>query len=99
MTAHAYALLDSYIYGFALSEAAMPINGPNTVAETAEAMIAQHPLDDYPHLAEFSTQHILQPGYDFGSEFEFGLDLILDGLTHSLPDRRTGVCPSDRTVA
>lgn len=83
MTAHAYALLDSYIYGFALSEAALPINGPETVAEVAEAMMQERPLDDYPHLAEFSTEHILRPDYDFGAEFQFGLDLILDGLTRS----------------
>jgi AcrR family transcriptional regulator len=80
MTAHAYALLDSYIYGFALSETALPINGPETVAEIAHAMIQHHPLDAYPHLAEFSTEHILQPDYDFGMEFQFGLDVILDGL-------------------
>ena len=86
MTAHAYALLDSYIYGFALSEAALPINGPDTVAEVAEAMMQQHPLDDYPHLAEFSTEHILKPDYDFGSEFQFGLHVILDGLARSIPD-------------
>ena len=85
MTAHAYALLDSYIYGFALSETALPINGPETVAEVAEAMMQQHPLDDYPHLAEFSTEHILKPDYDFGSEFQYGLHLILDGLARSLP--------------
>jgi hypothetical protein len=24
------------------------------------------------------TAHILQPGYQYGSEFEIGLDLILD---------------------
>ena len=38
------------------------------------------PAGDYPHLAEFSTEHVMQPDYDFGSEFEFGLDLVLDGL-------------------
>jgi hypothetical protein len=32
----------------------------------------------YPHLVELATEHILQPGYDFGDEFEFGLNLILD---------------------
>ena len=30
MTAHAFALIDSYVYGFALSEAALPINGSET---------------------------------------------------------------------
>ena len=85
MTAHAYALLDSYVYGFALSEAALPINGPETVTEVAEQMMQQFTAEDYPHLVEFSIEHILKPGYDFGNEFEFGLDLILDGLTRSIP--------------
>lgn len=85
-TAHAYALLDSYLYGFALSEAALPINGPQTVAEIATAMEAKHPIDGFPHLAEFSAGHIMQPDYDFGSEFEFGLHLILDGLAGSLAE-------------
>ena len=35
----------------------------------------------YPHLVELTTEHILQPGYDFGDEFEFGLNLILDALS------------------
>jgi AcrR family transcriptional regulator len=87
MTAHAFALLDSYIYGFALSEASLPINGPETVTEVAEQMMMQYLAVDYPHLAEFSVKHILKPGYDFGSEFEFGLDLILDGLARSIPER------------
>ncbi len=85
MTAHAYALLDSYIYGFALSETSLPINGPESVAEVAAAMRQQHPLDDYPYLAEFSSEHIMQPDYDFGREFEFGLEVILDGLGRSRP--------------
>jgi hypothetical protein len=24
--------------------------------------------------------HVLEPGYDYGDEYEFGLDLILDSL-------------------
>ncbi|MBA3339732.1 MAG: TetR/AcrR family transcriptional regulator C-terminal domain-containing protein [Geodermatophilaceae bacterium] len=84
MIAHAYALLDSYIFGFALSEASLPINGPETVAEVAESMMAQHLAENYPRLLEFSNEHILKPGYDFGLEFEFGLDLILDGLTSAM---------------
>jgi hypothetical protein len=50
------------------------------VAEVAEQILDQFPTDAYPHLAELATQHVLQPGYDYGDEFEFGLDLILDGL-------------------
>ena len=43
--------------------------------------------DDYPHLIELMTQHALRPGYDYGDEFDFGLELILDGLQRSLPKR------------
>ena len=87
MTAHAYALIDSYIYGFALQEAALPFDGPDTVTTVAVPMMEQFPTGEYPHLVELATQHILQPGYDFGDEFDFGLDLILDALSRSLSDR------------
>jgi len=90
MTAHAFALLDSYIFGFALSEASLPINGPETVAEVAESMMLTYLTRDFPHLGEFSTEHVLKPGYDFGAEFAFGLQLLLDGLARSLDDQRDG---------
>jgi hypothetical protein len=25
-------------------------------------------------------EHVMKPGYDYGDEFEYGLDVILDGL-------------------
>jgi AcrR family transcriptional regulator len=79
-TAHAYALLDSYIYGFTLQEASLPFNGSQSIEEVAEVMMADFPVDAYPHLVEIATEHALQPGYEFGDEFDFGLELILDGL-------------------
>ena len=42
--------------------------------------MAQFPADAYPHLTELAVEHVLRPGYSYGDEFEFGLDLILDGL-------------------
>jgi AcrR family transcriptional regulator len=83
MTAHAYALLDSYIYGFALQEAALPFN-PQTATEATEAITEQF-AGEYPHLVEMATGHILRPGYDFSDEFEIGLTVILDALTRSIP--------------
>ena len=50
------------------------------MAELAGQMAEQIPSDVFPHLAEFTAGYVLQPGYDFGNEFEFSLDLILDGL-------------------
>lgn len=86
LTAHAYALLDSYVYGFALQEAALPFNGPDTAGDVTVSIMQQFSTGEYPHLVEMATDYILQPGYDFGDEFEFGLNLILDGLTRSIPD-------------
>ena len=80
MAAHAYALLDSYIYGFALQEANLPFRTPEESAKMADSFLRQFPPGAYPHLAEITVQHVLRPGYDFGDEFAFGLDLILDGL-------------------
>ena len=80
LAAHAFSVLDSYIYGFALQEANLPFDTPEDAAEVAQAIMAELPADEYPHLAEMTVEHVLQPGYDYGNEFLFGLDLILDGL-------------------
>ncbi len=80
MTAHAYALLDSYVYGFALQEASLPFEGRESVGEIAGPIMEQMAAGAYPHLAQMASTYYLQPGYDFGDEFRFGLDLILDGL-------------------
>jgi AcrR family transcriptional regulator len=86
MTAHAYALLDSYVYGFALQEATLPFTETDTAGDVTEAIMLQMPAGEYPHLVEMATQHILQPGYNFADEFDFGLNLILDALTTSIPE-------------
>ena len=80
LTGHAYAVVDAFLYGFALQEATLPATGGDELAEIATAMTEYLPADQYPHLTEFTIGHVLQPGYDFGEEFEFGLGLVLDGL-------------------
>ena len=42
-------------------------------------MLEPFPVDD-PNLVEFISEHVGQPGYDYGDEFAYGLELILDGL-------------------
>jgi len=80
MAAHGYALVDNFIYGFALQEASLPAIGGEEMADLASSIVDPLPQEKYPHLRELVAEHILQPGYDFGAEFDFGLDLILDGL-------------------
>jgi len=80
MAAHAYSLLDAYIYGFALTKMNLPFETTAEVAEVAETMLQPFPANEYPNLVEFITEHAMKPGYDYADEFEYGLDLILDGL-------------------
>ena len=79
-TAHAFSLIDSYIYGFAQQEASLPFQAGEVTAEMAEMFMRQMSPREYPRLTEFAVEHVLKPDYDYGQEFEFGLDLILDGL-------------------
>jgi AcrR family transcriptional regulator len=80
LAAHAFSVLDSYIYGFALQERSLPFDTPQRTAEVAQEVLARFPANQYPHLAELAAEHVLQPGYHYGNEFAFGLDLILGGL-------------------
>ena len=84
LVAHAYSALDSYVYGFALQERGLPFDTPEESSALAQHMSAHFPAGEYPHLAELTFGHILQPGYDYSREFQFGLDLILDGLDTEL---------------
>jgi AcrR family transcriptional regulator len=87
LTAHAYAVLDSYVYGFALQEAGLPFQGsgsPAEVPEVAGPIVEHFTTGEYPHLVQMTTDYYLQPGYDFGEEFAWGLDLILDALARRL---------------
>jgi AcrR family transcriptional regulator len=83
LAAHAFSALDSYIYGFAMQERSLAFGTPEETSELAKAFLLQFPTKEYPHLAELTIEHVLQPGYDYGDEYEFGLDLVLDGLEKS----------------
>ncbi|TMB47749.1 MAG: TetR/AcrR family transcriptional regulator [Chloroflexi bacterium] len=80
MAAHAFSVMDGYIYGFALQQINLPSQTSEEAIELAENILGELPADEYPHLAEMLTEHAMKPGYDYADEFEFGLDLILDGL-------------------
>ena len=81
LAAHAYSVLDSYIYGFTLNELTLPFdNSPEKVAEVAGNIMREMPAGEYPYLTEMAVEHAMKPGYDYGDEFEFGLALILEGI-------------------
>ena len=77
---HAMSLMDAYIYGFALQEKHLPFDAPEQVSEVMEIQSQSVPeMADYPYLVEVATE-MAKAGYDYATEFEFGLDLLLDGL-------------------
>jgi AcrR family transcriptional regulator len=80
MAAHAFAVLDSFIYGFAIQEQSLPFDTSDEAAEVAATMFQHFPAGAYPNLIALATGHVMRPGYRFADEFGFGLELILDGL-------------------
>ncbi len=80
MAAHAVSLIDSYIGGFVLQEANLPMTTPEDVEEVAGDIFERLPAGELPYLREMIVDHALRPGYDYASEFSYGLDLILDAL-------------------
>jgi AcrR family transcriptional regulator len=83
MAVHAYSVQDSYIYGFALQEkgfAAQRNELPADGDSLAKTMLSQLPPEEYPYIAETVGGYVTGSGFEFTDEFEFGLDLILDGL-------------------
>jgi AcrR family transcriptional regulator len=79
MAAHAFWLLDSYVYGHVIQEISLRFDSSEQTAESTEEILDPADMGDYPHLAELAAEAMTSP-YDIESEFEFGLDLILDTL-------------------
>ncbi len=90
MTAHAFSALDSYVYGYAKQEKALPFDTEEQAAAMASVMLAQLPASEYPYLYELMAKHVLQPGYNYADEFSFGLDLVLDALERARDLARAG---------
>ena len=82
MTVRAYSVQDAYIYGFALQERDMSSESANDFAAEAQRQMREYQavLAEYPHLVEVVGGYVAESGYDYETEFVFGLDLILDGL-------------------
>jgi AcrR family transcriptional regulator len=86
LAAHAFAVLDAFLYGFMVQELSLPLPTGTDLAGLADQILASMPADSLPHLAELTREVVLQPGYAFGDEFGFGLELVLDGLARRLAD-------------
>lgn len=82
LTAHAYSLIDAYLYGFVLQELQLPFDTEDNqdTQEVVRAIFEKIPPGGLPNLVELTMKHVLKPGYSYAKEFDFGLELILEGL-------------------
>lgn len=78
--ARAFSVIDSYLYGFVLQEVSLPFRSSAELNEVAGGILSGLDADQYPHLVEVTTEHALQPGYDYADEFDAGISLILGAL-------------------
>ena len=77
-----FSVLDSYIYGFGRQQFNLSVEGipPEVMAEMFRAAV---PADVYPYLHRMATE-AMETGYDAEADFDFGLEVILDGLDKML---------------
>ena len=83
VTLHAYHALDSHILGSTLWEIGYT-SGAQSVGDLATTFLEELRLGEHPFLAEHITQHLEGSSHPDRSDFEFGLDLLLDGLERTL---------------
>jgi AcrR family transcriptional regulator len=88
--AHAFWLLDCYVYGQVIQETSLPFSTSREMTESGGSILEQITTNEYPHLVEIG-EHAMRTEYSFDNEFEFGLDLILDAL-----DRTATSAPGQR---
>jgi hypothetical protein len=81
--ARAFSLLDSYIYGFGIQQMNFTADDGASTEEMAEAILGYIPAEEYPYLHGMAS-HAMEVGYDVDADFEFGLEIILDGLERIL---------------
>jgi AcrR family transcriptional regulator len=88
LAGHAYAVLDSFVFGFVHTELSLPFRNAEETQAVAGNIFDALPAGAFPHLVELTVQHVLKPGYAYANEFAWGLELILDGLERALNAER-----------
>jgi AcrR family transcriptional regulator len=78
MADHAWNAIDSHIYGYTLQELNFPLQASD-YPEVAASFMSMIPREQYPYMNQLS-QRVIDGSYDGLHDFEFGLELILNGL-------------------
>lgn len=80
LAAHGVSTVDSYVHGFVLQEVNLPFRTESELAAMTGAIMETFPASEFPYLFEMTVEHVLQPGYDYGKEFDSGLTAVLNGV-------------------
>lgn len=81
--ANAFLILDTYIYGFQRQQSSLSLPEGVETFDVAEELLATLTQDAYPSLLRIAADFAENP-HDEVAVFDFGLDLILDGLQRTL---------------
>lgn len=79
LTEHAFHAVENHIVGYTLQETSFWIDEED-VAQAGATFLERLPVHDYPDLAAHVVQHLEGAGHLDAGDFEFALDLILDGI-------------------
>jgi hypothetical protein len=69
-----------FTYGFALQERSLSFEMPDEIADEPRRCSLASPPANMSTSPEAMVEHAGKPGYDYGDEFGFGIDLILEAL-------------------
>jgi AcrR family transcriptional regulator len=82
LATHAFSVIDSYVYGFVLTEQRLPFEAGERVEDYAAELALS--AERYPYMVEMIGELVVGRDYAYANEFEPGLELILDGLESRL---------------
>ena len=77
---YAFSVLDSYVYGHVIQEAAMPVGNAEDAPLSTESLLEHVDANEYPHLIEVAEESERGSRFTFDQAFEVGLDIIIVGL-------------------
>ena len=87
LAARAISAVDSYVHGFVLQEVNLPFRDESELAAMTGAIMETFPATEFPYLFELTVEHVLQQGYDYGAEFDSGINIVLDGIAAMLDEQ------------
>ena len=80
LAAHAYSVIDAYVFGFVLTETNLPFEAGKSAEAFVQETVGLMSPDEHPYLAEMAAELVMGGSYDFADEFGYGLELVLDSL-------------------